>query len=256
MSQNKTRFPGVGQEEGNYAHYSNDRSDFNRGQNAPGGAERYGTAFSGMEGGRTQSRRGPDRLQNQKPIIGFLYSVSRTAVGEYWPLHYGQNVIGSSSECDVVLPEATVSGKHAILHINKMKNPEKVEATLSDCQSTNGTMVNGNSVSVTRPPECVNGDIITIGECYELLFILVDLAANGLKPSDKFIDIENDEDYGSGNDMFMGEDSHATRDQQDFPPHFEGPYYRGGAFRQDSTVGMDSSSDSGFHSGGTTGMEK
>ena len=254
MSQNKTKFPGVGQEAGNYSPNYHDRSAFSRGQNAAGGNERRGTAFSGMNDGDSQKRKGNERFQNQKPIIGFLYSVSHTIVGEYWPLHYGQNVIGSSPECDVVLPEATVSGKHAILHINKMKKPDKTEATIADCQSTNGTMLNGNSVSVVRPLECVNGDIITIGECYDLFFILIDLVANGLKPSDKFMEIYSDEDYGVGDDMFSGGDSHATRDQQDFPPHFERPEYQGGAYRSDSTVGMDSGS--GFSKGGTKGMNE
>lgn len=255
MSQNKTKFPGVGQEGGNYAPNYHERSDFSRGQNAAGGNERRsGTAFPGMEGDLTHKRRTDERSQNQKPIIGFLYSVSRTIVGEYWPLHYGQNVIGSSPESDIILPEATVSRKHAVLHINKMKKPEKIEATIADCQSTNGTMLNGNSVSVVRPLECVNGDIITIGECYELFFILVDLVANGLNPSDKFMAICNDDDYDLGEGMFSDSDSHATRDQQDFPPHFERPEYQGGTYRSDSTVGMDSGT--GFSKGGTKGMNE
>jgi pSer/pThr/pTyr-binding forkhead associated (FHA) protein len=208
-----------------------------------------------MAGDQGGARR--HNLPSGKPIVGFLYSVSRTAVGEYWPVHIGQNVIGSSSECDIVLNEGTVSQRHAILHINKMKKPEKVEATISDCQSTNGTMVNGNSVSVARPPECVNGDIITIGENYELLFILIDVKAIGLTQSEEFIALEEkgEDMYTTGMSMSVFADERSTRNEQDFPPRFSGPEspYSGQNRPIDGTVGMDPGSNS-FSGGGTVGM--
>ena len=102
-------------------------------------------------------------IQTGKPIAGFLYSVSRTGAGEFWPLQIGQNTIGQSENCDIVLPEGTVSQEHAVLVVRKMKNPEKVIASISDARSTNGTMLNGVSLGFTAE-ECKNGDIITIGE--------------------------------------------------------------------------------------------
>lgn len=257
MSQNKTVFPGLGQE-----------GDFNPNQGYPGNRQPYsrssqnrgnGTVYPGMEAPAGQPRSSANRQQNQskpsgKPIVGFLYSISRTGVGEFWPLHIGQNIIGNAPECDIVLGEGTVSQKHANLHINKMKKPEKTEATISDLGSTNGTQVNENSVSVARPVECVNGDIITIGENYDLLLLLIDTKAIGLHLAENFIDTR-DEQEDAGFPGFSSPRDNTTRNEQDFPPRFTGPDapYDGGSRPTDSTVGMDS--NGGFRSGGTVGMD-
>jgi pSer/pThr/pTyr-binding forkhead associated (FHA) protein len=259
MSQNKTVFPGVSQNGDdftpNYQQNMNGGS-YSRTSNGRGN----GTVYPGMENSSNSMPHDQQSNRNRptgsgKPIVGFLYSISRTGVGEYWPLHIGQNIIGSSDECDVVLKEATVSQRHAILHINKMKKPEKTEATISDCQSTNGTMVNGNSVSVARPPECVTGDVITIGENYELLFILIDVKACGLTQAENFIAINDSEDSYQGN-FSHSSSERETRNQQDFPPRFMGPDAQQGgqSWPSDSTVGMDPTANDGFSHGGTVGM--
>lgn len=125
----------------------------------------------------------------QKPIVGFLYSISRSGSGEYWPVHIGSNTIGRSSDCDVCLPEGTVSDKHATLVVRLMKNPEKVIASICDSSSTIGTMLNGESLGFEQR-ECFNGDILTIGAHYDLLFILVDAKQIGLKVCSEFIPIQ------------------------------------------------------------------
>jgi pSer/pThr/pTyr-binding forkhead associated (FHA) protein len=261
MSQNKTVFPGVNQNGDDFSpsyqnssnadNYSRPNNQRGNGTVFPGMGERPVSMPNNQQTNRTQTH------NNRKPIVGFLYSVSRTGIGEYWPLHIGQNLIGSSNECDVVLKEATVSQQHAILHINKMKKPEKTEATISDCQSTNGTMVNGNSVSVARPPECINGDIITIGENYELLFILIDVKASGLNQSANFIAIEDEEEESYQSNFSHSSNERETRNQQDFPPRFMGPEtpYNGQSRPTDSTIALDPTSNGGFNKGGTVGME-
>lgn len=260
MSQNKTVFPGLGQE-----------GDFNSNQSFAGGSREYarssnqgrskGTVYPGMEshsGSTANNQRSYHSAQssqgNGKPIVGFLYSISRTGVGEYWPLHIGQNIIGNSSDCDIILGEGTVSQRHANLHINKMKKPEKTEATISDLGSTNGTLVNENSVSVARPVECVNGDIITIGENYDLLLLLIDAKALGLHLSENFYDVREEQEEANVGGYSTRRDN-STRNEQDFPPRFAGPDspYNGGNRPTDSTVGMDSSGE--FRSGGTVGMD-
>lgn len=260
MSQNKTVFPGIGPE-----------GDYNPHQGFAGQSQAYsrssnprkgnGTVFPGMQTPQTGEPRAeqapkPRVASNAggKPIVGFLYSISRTGIGEYWPLHIGQNIIGNSSECDIVLGEGTVSSKHANLHINRMKKPEKTEATISDLGSTNGTCVNENSVSVARPIECINGDIITIGENYDLLLLLIDTKALGLHISENFIDIREDEDEFYTPSNVSDKRDNSTRLEQDFPPRFQGPSspYDGSNRPTDSTVGMDS--NSGIQSGGTVGM--
>ncbi len=262
MSQNKTVFPGV-EPEGTY--------NPNSGQSYVSGGQPYsrpnnpyrgnGTVYPGMGMPASGSPRTTQELKQTaarpsgKPIVGFLYSISRTGIGEYWPLHIGQNIIGNCSDCDVVLGEGTVSHKHANLHINKMKKPEKTEATISDLGSTNGTQVNENSVSVARPVECVNGDIITIGENYDLLLILIDTKAMGLHLSESFIDVRGEqEDINIPGGFSTGRDN-TTRNEQDFPPRFNGPEnsYNGGNRPTDFTVGLDSNGE--FRSGGTVGMD-
>ena len=116
---------------------------------------------------------------NQKPIVGFLYSISKSTAGEFWPLRIGSNSIGRSADCDVCLGEATVSEQHAILVVRQMKNPEKIIASICDARSTCGTMINGESLGFDQR-ECFNGDIITIGEHYDLYFILIDAKQIGL----------------------------------------------------------------------------
>lgn len=116
---------------------------------------------------------------NHKPIVGFLYSISKSSSGEFWPLHIGSNTIGRSANCDVCLSEATVSEDHAVLVVRQMKNPEKIIASICDARSTCGTMINGESLGFDQR-ECYNGDIITIGEHYDLYFILIDAKQIGL----------------------------------------------------------------------------
>ena len=77
-------------------------------------SSRQGTQLPEMN----QSTRGIERpdavVATSRPVIGFLYSVSRTAGGEYWPVCLGENTIGRADDCDVCLKEMTVSEHHAI----------------------------------------------------------------------------------------------------------------------------------------------
>ena len=129
-------------------------------------------------------------MNNQKPIVGFLYSISKSASGEFWPLRIGSNSIGRSADCDVCLGEATVSEQHAVLVVRQMKNPEKIIASICDARSTCGTMINGESLGFDQR-ECFNGDIITIGEHYDLYFILIDAKQIGLNVCRDFISTQS-----------------------------------------------------------------
>lgn len=128
-------------------------------------------------------------ISSGKPLFGFLYTISKTAAGEYWPLHQGQNTIGTDPSCDIVLSEGTVSSQHAVLMVRPMKNTGKVIASIIDARSTNGTMLNGESLAFD-PVECKNGDVITIGDNYELFVILINAAELGLKVSENFVPVE------------------------------------------------------------------
>lgn len=123
---------------------------------------------------------------NRKPIVGFLYSISKSSSAEFWPVRIGSNSIGRSGDCDICLGEATVSEQHAILVVRQMKNPEKIIASVCDARSTCGTMINGESLGFD-PRECFNGDIITIGEHYDLYFIMIDAKQIGLNVCHDFM---------------------------------------------------------------------
>lgn len=220
------------------------------------GAEAKGTVVPGMPGNPSVVTNAANvspspgqqaRPASGKPVIGFLYSISRTAAGEYWPIHIGQNTIGQNPASDIVLSEATVSSDHAVLVVRKMKNPEKVIASISDARSTNGTMINGESLGFSAV-ECKNGDVITIGENYELYLILIDAPSLGLKVCDEFIPIQNDEAPQEGSIP-----ASYTRPGVEFSP-YDGPIpppFTGGP--AGGTVGIDGSSAP--RTGGTVGMD-
>lgn len=178
MNQNRTVIPGM---EKAYAATDTANPAYTPSATATG----HRTYVPGMQPGASQATPAP----HSKPVIGFLYSVSRMGVGEYWPLHVGSNSIGRKPDCDVSLQEATVSQQHAVLVVRIMKNPEKVIASICDSQSTCGTMINGESLGF-EPRECVNGDVITIGEHYDLYFILIDVKQIGLKVAEGFIPVQ------------------------------------------------------------------
>lgn len=142
-----------------------------------------GTQFPGL-----QSVPSEGRPVSKKPILGFLYSVSKDSNGEYWPLYLGANTIGRSSDSTVCLAETSVSGQHATLVIRQMQNKGEdagLFVFIQDTGSMCGTLVNGITLDFS-PRECKSGDIITIGENYELYFILIEPKALGLLPKPDF----------------------------------------------------------------------
>lgn len=130
----------------------------------------------------------PSPKSHKKPVLGFMYSVSKDPTGEFWPLYLGANTIGRGQNCTVCLKEASVSEQHATLVIRQMQN-QGADAGLfvfiQDVRSMCGTLVNGVSLDF-NPKECKSGDIITVGENYELYFILVEPKALGLFPKENF----------------------------------------------------------------------
>ena len=239
MAQKKTVFPGM---DNGYASHDESQDLYSRGSSSP----HKGTAIPEMQYGSAHSARGGNAQNNSintgKPVVGFLYSISRQGFGEFWPLYVGANSIGSSPDCDITLSEGTVSSEHAILVVRKMRNPEKTVASISDSRSTNGTMVNGESLWMDAK-ECFNNDIITIGMNYEMVLILIDTKAMGLKVSENFIPLQQPQ---SNTSDYMGH--HMTDMDRTFPPFFEEQDTEG----TEGTVGMDN--NGGIKHGGTVGM--
>lgn len=136
----------------------------------------------------------PSPQSRRKPILGFMYSVSKDSMGEFWPLYLGANTIGRGRNCTVCLKETSVSEQHATLVIRQMQN-QGTDAGLfvfiQDVGSMCGTLVNGVTLDF-NPKECKSGDIITVGENYELYFILVEPKALGLFPKENFKSSQTD----------------------------------------------------------------
>lgn len=122
-------------------------------------------------------------LMSAEPVVGFLYSVSKTSAGEFWPLHLGENTIGRDADNDIVLSEMTVSGRHASLNIRRMKTTKEYLADIY-VRGVNGGFVNENEVR--KEAECKNGDFLTIGDNYVLYLILVNPFELGLKVAENF----------------------------------------------------------------------
>ena len=277
MSQNKTITPGM-EPEMPARGFSQMGGGMSAPQNAYQRTQRQsnrGTHVSGMtdyasplsSAGRTGDQEAVSTFQPRrvvssssgKPVVGFLYSISRTMAGEFWPLHRGQNVIGQNPENDIQLPEGTVSGEHAVIVVRRLKNPEKVIASISDTRSTNGTMLNGESLGFAAV-DCKNGDIITIGDNYELYLVLIDPTALGLKVSEKFVEVEVEDYVNDENVPPVMQTAHQrpTRTggvdiDPGIPTPDTKPYSSNGYVPSNGTVGLDGSVSSYSDMGGTVG---
>lgn len=169
------------------------------GQQSNYSAPHGGTRIPGMHEQTTQQ--GENAQSNQminKPIVGFLVTVSKTEEGEFWVLRQGQNVIGSGSNCNIILSEASVSGLHAVIaiHRNPTEN-NKINVGIIDRGSSVGVFVNNIYIGF-NPHQCKNYDKIRIGN-YELLLILFDAVDFDMKKAANFISTEENNQYDDRN---------------------------------------------------------
>ena len=127
-----------------------------------------------------------DEELNITPTVGFLYSISRRGIGEYWPLHLGLNKIGRAADCDVRLQEMSVSDYHAAISIKQMKTTHRLIASIRDIGSKNGLFLNDEELDYENH-NCKANDIILIGRCYKLLLLLIDAEQCGLSIAEDFV---------------------------------------------------------------------
>lgn len=191
MSQDKTAVPGL---ENSFPADNTKSRMYSRSSSTQvnfGGQQR-GTVVPGMEQLAPGVKSKESEDGNSSPVVGFLYSISRQGIGEYWPIHIGSNKIGRSEDCDICLKENTVSEIHAELNVKQMKTSHKVLASIKDVGSKNGIFVNEEELDYSTH-ECFNNDLITIGLNYKLLLILIDSVALGLTVSKDFMPVEDDD---------------------------------------------------------------
>ncbi len=185
----KTFVPGlIDDPTDNYSSQSRSTEDF---RSRLSESKSEGTVIPDLESDRSVERdKQKSGVANRtKPLLGFLYSVSRSSFGEFWPLYLGSNIIGRGANSDVLLSEGTVSESHAVITIHQDDDTREVFASLMDKDSTHGVKLNGKNIRFDRV-ECHNMDIIKIGLNYELLFMLIDASSLNLKPADGFIEIK------------------------------------------------------------------
>mgnify|MGYP002852210325 CR=1 FL=1 len=132
--------------------------------------------------------------KNNAPVVGFLYSISRKGIGEYWPLHLGTNTIGRAADNDICLREMSVSEHHATLSIKQMKTTKKLIASIRDTGSKNGMYLNDEELDYDNH-SCKTNDIVCVGFNYKLLLILIDAEQYGLSISEDFVAMEENEDF-------------------------------------------------------------
>ncbi len=107
-------------------------------------------------------------------------------------------------------------------------------------------MVNGESLG-SAPRDCANGDLITVGDNYELYLVLLDPATLGLRVKEHFLPVEADENASDYGPMPFVQNGQQTRDNS-----YDDPYARSGYVPSNVTVGLDGSSAAG-NRGGTVG---
>lgn len=222
MSQNKTRFPGMENAGNNPYNRASYPSNGDNGYSQPRTkrSNEKATRFPGMEPMTDDQPKRQSEVQHD-PIVGFLFSVSRTPFGEYWPLYLGPNKIGRAADNSVSLPEGSVSGEHANLVIEQYTNPNVTIAVLENKGSKNGTFVNGKPVFYGRTEECKSGDILRFGGSYECLLTLIDVRELDLKQADGFISVEGEDEPADDSwDNWEADDPYKRRETVPDAPFF------------------------------------
>lgn len=148
---------------------------------APGGAVSAGTGVMSVmpaADGRTVA-------MQERVVAGVLFSISNGILGEIFPVYLGRNLIGTGSDCDIRLNEATVSAEHAVLFARGDNYPDEVPMTLTDYGSMYGTSVNDNDCRY-ESLMLRDGDVLSVGRHYKLLLKTFDVGRAGLSEDPEF----------------------------------------------------------------------
>ena len=103
------------------------------------------------------------RILKERPFFGWLAVVEGMLRGEAFHLYEGRNTIGSSSQCDISLPDEGIEDRHLSIRISPG------QWMLTDLDSERGTFLNGKRVYRN---ELKDGDKIKIGKALLQIKIL------------------------------------------------------------------------------------
>lgn len=95
--------------------------------------------------------------RSYRKLVGWLVSYSIDSCGVDFKLYEGRNIIGRDADCQIVIPDGTVTGRHAVILFRNGKY------SITDQQSSNGTYVNGEDIELD-PKYITDGDIIKLGD--------------------------------------------------------------------------------------------
>ncbi len=104
----------------------------------------------------------PPPQPGPQALRGFLVSFQTSQNGEFWPLKGGRVVVGRAQSVDgldIALPDATISSRHAALHVDGVAGTVAVE----DTGSTNGTYVNEEHIGLNGRRDLRDGDKVRFG---------------------------------------------------------------------------------------------
>jgi hypothetical protein len=118
---------------------------------------------------RTQAQRDaaatdPEQVAPNSPVAlaGFLVSFDERELGQFWPVHQGQTVVGrkgAADGLDIEFDHPTTSSRHAVL----LASARPARIKLEDQGSTNGTFVNDHKLEAGKRHELRDGDLIRFG---------------------------------------------------------------------------------------------
>ena len=145
-------------------------NDYNSPEKNPERVGKY-TQISGSEKEIVKSE--------ERNLVGFLVSFTKSESGEYWIIREGRNLIGKFADNNIILNLPTVSDRHATLNVRRSKNDNRLMFVIKDENSTNGVFVNEEDIEF-KARELKNGDIIKIGD-FEMLLTTIDKIASNLK---------------------------------------------------------------------------
>jgi hypothetical protein len=94
--------------------------------------------------------------QKKSPVVGWFVAMDGGQKGEDFRVRDGQNILGSGSEADIVINDATISSRHASLRY------KDGHFYLTDLDSSNGTYLNTSIEPIARE-ELRDNDVIRLG---------------------------------------------------------------------------------------------
>lgn len=122
-------------------------------------AEKKPLPHKGENGATTASPEAVEVVAKKDPearrLVGWLVVVAGDQLDQDFRVHAGRNVIGKGSKADVLIRDAYLSERHALLEFTEDGY------VLSDLKSKRGTLLNGKPVEAERSVR--DGDRIRVG---------------------------------------------------------------------------------------------